>query len=145
MLKKSLLTILILAIISVIGSLIYITAISKSGEAFTEFYLLGLEGIAENYPEQLVIDEIEKVTVGIINHEHEQKSYWIKVLIDGQESNEAGPILLEDGEQWEGNVTFTPKLPGENQKVEFLLFKGDEAATPAYSLHLWINVKDNVE
>jgi uncharacterized membrane protein len=45
----------------------------------------------------------------------------------------------------EGEMTFTPTVPGDNQKVEFSLFKGDDMVTPANSLHLWVNVKDKMK
>ena len=141
MLNKSLSVILIIAIIGTIGAIVYLTTTPKVGETFTEFYILGPGGKAENYPEQLSIGETSNVTVGIVNHEQKQVSYQVKVLIDSEENGEAGSILLGDGEKWEGEMALIPKVPGDNQKVEFLLFKGDETVIPANSLHLWINVK----
>ena len=47
-------------------------------------------------------------------------------------------IPQEQGEKWEGEIGFAPMHTGENQKVEFLLYK--DGSTEAYnSLHLWIN------
>jgi uncharacterized membrane protein len=145
MLNKFLSIVLLLAIISAIGASIYFGAAPKAGETFTEFYLLGENSTFANYPEQLAIGEAGKVIVGIINHENKQTSYLIKLLIAGQESNETGPILLVDGEKWEGEMSFIPKVPGDSQKVEFLLFKGEDMVTPSNSLHLWVNVKDKVK
>jgi uncharacterized membrane protein len=122
----------------------YLLIQPKASKAFTEFYLLGPGGKAENYPEQLTLGETGNVTVGIIDHENKQTSYLIKVLIASQESNKIGPILLGDGEKWEGEMSFAPTMSSDNQEVEFLLFKGDET-TPANSLHLWVDVKDRIK
>lgn len=143
-LNKSLSVILVIAILGSLCVLGYVIAVPKASESFTEFYILGSEGKAENYPEQLTLGETGRVIVGIINHENTQLNYRIEVLIDNQESGEMGPISLIDGEKWESEMTFTPRVPGDSQKVEFQLFKEDNMVTPANSLYLWINVKDKV-
>jgi len=140
-LKKALLIILGLLLVGAIGGLIYIVVAPKVGESFTEFYILGPEGKAENYPEQLAVGESAKVIAGVVNHEYKQMSYRIRVLIAGQESYSMGPILLEDGGKWEGEMTFMPEVPGDNQKVEFILYQGDDILVLVDSLYLWINVK----
>jgi uncharacterized membrane protein len=48
---------------------------------------------------------------------------------------------LQHEEKWEQSVEFVPTIAGENQKVEFLLFKGD-GAEPYRELHLFINIED---
>jgi uncharacterized membrane protein len=141
-LNRFLSVVLVIVILGSLGVLAYTIAVPKTGEVFTEFYILGSGGKAENYPEQLTLGESGNVIVGIINHENKETSYWIKILIAGQESNEMGPILLVDGEKWEVEMTFTPTVASDNQKVEFLLFEGDDIVTPANSLHLWVNVKN---
>lgn len=80
-----------------------------------------------------------RVTVGIVNHEHEPVTYRIEVIIDGDKNKEVGPVGLEHNEKWEGITAFTLNEPGENQKVEFLLYR--QGQTDVYqSLHLWIDV-----
>jgi uncharacterized membrane protein len=57
---------------------------------------------------------------------------------------------LMHNETWEGPFTFKPKKTGEDQKLEFLLYKnpfnksvyGEEDEEGIYrSLHLWVDVK----
>jgi len=76
---------------------------------FTEFYLLGLDVKAVDYPRQLVVVQEEKVIAGIINHQHEVATYWIEVAIDGVGNNVLEPVTLEDNGRWEGIVSFTPQ------------------------------------
>lgn len=132
--------ILTLTILGVLGALGYTIANPKAGEKFTEFYILGLEGKAIDYPEEMIIGEEEKVLVGIINREHEIATYWVEVALDGVKNNEVGAVTLEDGEKWEGVVAFTADKREDNQKVEFLLYKqGWEGVYQR--LHLWVNVQ----
>ena len=131
------------AIIAAIGTLIYVISTPKVGERFTEFYILGEGGKAEGYPRKLIVGEEAYVILGIVNHEYESVSYTVKVLIGGEENTFIGPVILEHEEKWEEKIGFTPTQPGENIKVEFLLFREDQANSEPYrSLHLWIDVSE---
>lgn len=138
--NRGLFAILVLTILGMLGVLGYIIANPKAGEKFTEFYILGLEGKAADYPEELLVGEEGKVLAGIINQEWEIATYWVEVTIDGVKNNELGTVTLEDGEKWEGIVGFTPDKAGDNQKVEFQLYRqGWEGVYQR--LRLWVNVQ----
>ena len=138
---KVLSIILIVAILGAIGTLSYVIAAPKVSERFTELYILGPEGKTEGYPKELVVGEEAKVIVGIINREHKTVSYRVEVRIDGVRNNEVGLLVLEHDEKWEEVVSFTPERVGDNQKVEFVLYKKGEGEPYLEPLHLWINVK----
>ena len=139
--NKILSVILIVAILGAMGALGYVVAVPKTGERFTEFYILGPTGTIEYYPEQLVVGEQAKVTVGIINREDETASYRMEVNINEVIKNEIGPLVLHHGDKWEQEVGFVPTTSGDNQTVEFLLYR--QGQSEAYqSLHLWVNVKE---
>ena len=74
-------------------------AAPKVGERFTEFYVLG------DYPEELALGEEATVTLGITNHEGQETSYYIEVMIDGVKNGEVGPLILADEEEWEQEVS----------------------------------------
>ena len=136
---RVLIGLLVVAIIGTIGMLVYVTQTPKVEERFTEFYILGPEGKAENYPGVLVLGEEAKVTVGIVNREQEVTEYNVKILIEGQKVEEVGAIALAHEEKWEQEVSFAPTEVGEKQKVEFQLYKG--GGSKAYhTLNLWIDV-----
>ncbi len=132
--------ILALAILGALGMLGYTIANPGVGEGFTEFYILGLDDKATDYPEELMVGEEGKVKVGIINREQEIATYRVEVAIEGVKSNEVGTVTLGDGEKWEGVVGFVPGRVGDNQKVEFLLYK--QGWDGVYQrLHLWVDVQ----
>ncbi len=133
--------ILVITIMGALGALGYVIATPQVGERFAEFYILGLEGKAIEYPRELKVGEEGRVIVGIINREHETMSYWVKVRIDGVRDNQTGPLELGHDEEWEEIVSFTPDRVGDTQKVEFLLYK-DMESEPYLKLHLWIDVKE---
>jgi uncharacterized membrane protein len=140
-LDKALSVALVLAIAATIGTLGYVIATPRVGERFTEFYILGPGGRAEDYPRELKVGEEAKVIVGITNREHETVSYRVEVRIEGVVSNEVEPIVLEHDKKWEEIVSFTPHRAGANQTVEFLLYKNGEVE-PYLRLHLWLDVTE---
>jgi len=130
------------AILGAFGTLVYIIAVPKVGESFSEFYVLGLEGKAGDYPTELVVGEAGRVIVGIINNEHKTVSYRVEVRIDGVKNNEIEPVTLEHDGKWEEEVSFVPEQVGDNQKVEFLLYKDGEVQPDSELLRLWIDVTE---
>ncbi len=137
---KVLSVILVIAILGALGMMGYAIATPKVGERFTEFYILGLGGQAADYPREIKVGEPERVTVGIVNHESEVVSYRVEVKIDGVKNNEVGPVVLVNGQKWEGIISFTPNKVVDNEKVDFLLYNNDEAESSLKPLYLWINV-----
>jgi uncharacterized membrane protein len=111
----------------------------KPGEKLTEFYILGPEGLAENYPRQAVVGQPVTVTMGIANHEGVLAEYAVEVLNGAQRIGQAGPIVLQPGETDERPITFAPVEVGEDVKVEFFLYR-DGGAEPYRSLWLWLEV-----
>jgi uncharacterized membrane protein len=74
----------------------------------------------------------------IVNEETAAVTYKVEILIDGVQVNEIDSIVLKQGEQWEHPVIFTPAKIGDNQEVQFELFKNDSSSFQ--ELHLWIDV-----
>lgn len=140
-LDRMLTVILIIAIAGTIGTVVYAVGTPRASEKFTEFYILGPEGKAENYPREVILGMTADVIVGIINHEGETTAYRVRVYIDGQEIEQLGPVALKPEEKWEQPVSFNATRIGVNQKVEFQLYR-DELTEPYRSLHLWLDVKE---
>jgi uncharacterized membrane protein len=146
---KVLSVVLMVAIAGAIGTLGYVIATPRVGEKFTEFYILGPDGKAENYPTELKVGEEGRVIVGIVNHEQERTSYTVEVWIDGEkaklriggEDRDEIVVEIENEEKWEQEVGFVPQKAGEKQKVEFVLYKEGKPyfEEPPY---LWIDVEE---
>ena len=134
-LDKVLMVVLTITILAGIGGLSYMFSNPRVQEKFTEFYFSG-QG---DYHPKLTLGENESVTVGIINHEGQILNYHIVVDIDGKEVQQTDPISLAKEEKWEHLVTFVPTTIGENQSVEFLLYRGDKSG-PYLNLSFWLDV-----
>jgi uncharacterized membrane protein len=140
--NKILSFILIAAALGAIGALSYIIVTTKANEKFTEFHITNLDGKAIDYPSKLRVGEKGKVIVGVTNHEQVEASYRMEVRIDGMINNGVGPITLDDGQKWEEIISFTPDRAGDNQKVEFFLYKNGESEPYLKPLYLRLDVKE---
>ena len=131
--------VLIVAILAAIGMLVFVAISPTVEEKFTEFYILDSEGKTENYPDVVISGEEAQVTIGIVNREKEVTDYIIKIYIEGQRVEEVGPLTLAHEERWEQLVSFAPIEVGDDQEVEFMLYKTGEAEA-CEILHFWIDV-----
>lgn len=147
-LDKALTLILVVSIIIAASLLIYVIITPKTGEKFTEFYILGPDGIADNYPRNLTTNQNASVQIGIVNHEYKTVNYTIEIWLVNQtfgynESSQKNetiyhhawyiesiqttlnhtPINIEEQwqPQWETNYTFSLNKTGE-YKLAFLLY-----------------------
>ena len=148
-LDQALTVILVISILIAVVALIYVIVIPKTGEKFTEFYILGSNGLADDYPTNLTVGENATITIGIVNHEYETINYTIELWLINQtifynESNDENVTIYnhmyfidkiqtrlnhisvdieeEWKPQWEYNQTFSIDRIG-NFKLAFLLFK----------------------
>lgn len=130
---------LVLLLLGAVISLVYVIVNPGDGKPFTEFYLLGLDGKSADYPSELNLGEEGKVVVGITNHEREETTYRVEVIINGQKSGEIESIKLVDKQKWETMINFFPETSGENQRIGFVLYK-DEDLIPYLELYLLVTV-----
>ena len=129
--------ILLISIILSVCTLIYAVTAPKIGEKFTEFYILGPEGMAYNYPINLSVGENGTVIVGIVNREYEPTNYNLKIQLNNKTLLEK-EINLNHNETFRENFTFAP-LEKDKGRLEFLLYRRNNS-TICRSLHLWVDV-----
>ena len=163
-LDRTLSIVLVLSILAAIGTTLFVIAVPKEGEHFTEFYLLGANGKAADYPTAFAAKSPQWVTVGIGNHEYRNITYTIETHAFNQSFDPATntssidrTVLLDTyrveishNQTGERRVNFTVPGPGYN-KLEFLLF--NETPPPEgvtgqaridaadRDLHLWVRVR----
>ena len=134
--------ILIITIIIALTLLVYVIVTPKTGEKFTEFYILGAEGIADQYPRNLSTGENATVIIGIVNHEYKTINYTTEIWLINQSTTNNETIIhnmwfldkiniklkhrdvnIEEKwkPQWEQQYNFSITKKG-NFKLAFLLY-----------------------
>lgn len=167
-LDKLLSWVLLIAVLAAIGLTVLLTQLPPREEPFTEFYLLGNDGIAEDYLFDLRAGRGEPVIMGITNHEGGSTSYVVEVwaaretIVGSTNSThvdsmtQIGTVRVEllDGQTYEQPYQVAVSDKDAN-KVEFLLFKpgsvthevppasvtgADRVAAAYRNVNLWISV-----
>jgi uncharacterized membrane protein len=141
-LDKALTIILIITIIISISALIYVIITPKQGEKFTEFYILGPGGKAYDYPTNVTIGNKSTVIVGVVNHEYAEVNYSMELRLNNS-TILSQELTLQHNQTWERPETYALEKPGDEQKLEFLLFMERNFTAPYRDLHLWVNVSDS--
>lgn len=142
-LDKALTVVLILSILLSVATLFYVIVTPKDGEHFTEFYILGTGGKADNYTTKYELGQSSTVVVGVVNHEYRPVNYTLELKLDNKSlplPEKQQHINLAHNETWEEPVTITPPFEGRDLKLDFLLFNETGGNVPYRDLHLWINV-----
>ncbi len=156
-LDKALTIGLVIAIVASLAVMVYAFTVPKTGERFTEFYILDSNGTAGDYPTSLGVGEDGDIIVGVVNHEHSDSDYDVIVelvkvnFITNNTTGEEEPVelsrtqigffnlTLEHDETWEAPFSFSIGEIGD-YKLELFLFKDDDLSESYRSLHLWVEV-----
>jgi uncharacterized membrane protein len=139
--NKALTIFLIVAMVVTIGFIIYLAVTPQESEKFTEFYILGTEGQAQDYPKQIILGEPVDILIGVVNHEYQPASYQVKIKVGDIETAEVNMGTLANGQKWEKIISFTPQSAGEGQRIDFYLYKnGEDEPYLKDPLRLFINV-----
>jgi uncharacterized membrane protein len=138
---KALTIFLLLAAMAVLGCFGYAVAIPKQGEKFTEFYILGPQGTADEYPREAVTGEPVYLMMGIINREQQPISYRLEIRVSGNTVCQMTTACIDHNQKLEEVISFTPQISGEKQKVEFILYKNNEEQPYSKEpVHLYLDI-----
>jgi uncharacterized membrane protein len=143
--EKTLRAFLAISVLALVGSVAYVAIVPHEQEPFTEFFILGPGGTADNYTTEYVQGESGTVIIGIANHEHRAVNYTMDVRLENRSlplPENLKNIKLDDNTTLEEPLEITPSFEGENMELEFLLFNETEKDIPYRDLRLWINVTE---
>ena len=140
---RTLSVVLIIAIIASVAVASYAVVMPKPNENFTEFYLLGTNGMLGNYTTHYKVGVPTPITVGIVNHEARDVTYDLVVSANNSTQRAvvySEQVVVPDGQQWEKQINLVLTQPGDNVKLDFALYADHTAADPYRDAHLWVNV-----
>lgn len=147
----------VLAVLAV-SSLVAGVVAPNTGESYSSLALLteGEDGaVAGDYPAELTVGEPSELLVDVENHEGDRTAYTVVVQLqrvgdDGEAVEERRELerfqrTVPPGEQWRHRHTVTASAPGDQQRLTYLLYRGEPPAQPttrnAYrTVHVWVDV-----
>lgn len=101
-----------------------------TGDTYTEFYVLGPDGTAAGYPENVSVGEEATVRVGIGNFESQQMTYTLLVRTNGT-TFDRRTITLEPRGTWEEPVRFAFDSAG-SRRLYLDLYRGETTQGEPY-------------
>ncbi|MFW6196689.1 MAG: DUF1616 domain-containing protein, partial [Thermoplasmatota archaeon] len=141
------------------GLAFHIATTPRTGEQFTELYVLGPDGMADDYPTNLTVNETGQVIMGAINREHEEVNYTLgvglgdsyenmtllgnipsdyNITFDRNNTYYSTSFMLKNDEKWNHTLNFSISKSGEYKFNIFLL--RDEKVYRG--IHLWVTVRE---
>ncbi|MFA5332419.1 MAG: DUF1616 domain-containing protein [Methanoregula sp.] len=162
-LDRALSVILVIAILAAVITTIYVIAVPKEGEKFTEFFILGENKMAADYPSKVMTGTMYPMYIGVGNHEYRNISYTVEVWNEQMDFDEttntsslkkmdlADRFMLDVGNNATTILPYTLSInrTGYN-RVEFLLYNEtipnetvrdmDRVNQSYRDLHLWVTV-----
>jgi len=156
--------VLFIAIIAAVTTTVYVIVVPRDGEKFTEFFILGENQKAEDYPTSLLVGTNSSLFIGISNHEYRTINYTVEpyflTMISDDKTNTTTigsmtplrkfTMSIPHNQTVIQSYTFSPATTKFN-RVEFLLFNdtipdehltGTERINQSYrNLYLWVTVR----
>jgi len=158
--------ILLVAIIAAVVTTVYVIVVPKEGEKFTEFFILGENQKAADYPTALMTGVNSSLYIGIGNHEYRTVNYTVETYFTNMNFDDRTNITtlrrmdridrfiisVPDNQTVIQPYSFTPNTTSYN-RVDFLLFnetvpdnlvEGMDRINMSYrDLHLWVKVRSS--
>ncbi|MGB7788736.1 DUF1616 domain-containing protein [Methanoregula sp.] len=156
--------ILLIAIIAAVATTVYVVVVPKEGEKFTEFFILGENQKAADYPTDLVTGVNSSLFIGIGNHEYRTVNYTVETYFTNMSVDESTntttldrmdlidrfTVSVPDNQTVIQPYSFTPATTSFN-RIDLLLFnetvpddqvQGMDRINLSYrDLHLWVRVR----
>jgi uncharacterized membrane protein len=133
---------LVVLVVSLVGVVYVAIDPPRATDPYSEFYLLGPDGIADDYPTRLQPGESGTVIVGVTNHEGSPTTYHVRVVdtnASGDGTLATASQTVSPDETWETDVTFSIEETGRH-RVQFQLYKEQPSGEPYLTTRLWVNV-----
>jgi uncharacterized membrane protein len=103
-----------------IGSVVFALALPKKIQHYTEFYVLGADNQLLDTTQVSNGGQLN-LRLGIVNHEGSAGTYTLAVQSNSQSIYESSPILIEEGERYEGIVGLQIPRDATSQPLIFYL------------------------
>jgi uncharacterized membrane protein len=118
----------------------FIWVVTHVQPKYSEFYILGVGNIADNYIEQALAGAVITTTLGIVNHNNQETHYGIAYQLNNDERIKLLNVTLQPDKIWQKNVGVQMPTLGKINKVTFLLWNLDTGEVFDY-LHLWVSTE----
>lgn len=129
-------------VLTLLVVVVFATTPIGSGDPYTEFYVLGSNGTASGYPENVTVNEPASVRVGIGNFENHRTTYTL-VARTNETALATRTMTLGRGEEWTDSIPLAFDSPGR-KRLRLELYAGETTdGRPYRRLWLFVDVARN--
>lgn len=149
--------VVVVALLSAAAGSAFVLMADDSQQGGTEFYLLSeSDGTpqAADYPENVTVGSETTLNVTVENNAAVQKEYTVVAQVEHVSANgtvtraaelERFTRRVDGNTPWSIQHTFSPEAPGDNVRLQYLLYEGPVPEEPRArnadrDLHLWLTV-----
>jgi len=119
---------------------VYVLLTQPAEPPLTEFYMLGPQGLSQDYPSQASPGQPISVNLAVHNQEGVPVDYRVVASDDNQQTlGEVAPFEVPPGATWSAPLSFTINAYGFGQRIDISLFRASDTR-PYRQLSLSIDV-----
>jgi uncharacterized membrane protein len=137
-LDRILYAVLTLATLSALAMAALIMFSHSPAAQLTEFYIVGEEGLAENYPRFLTVGEPALLRFGVANREGLPVVYHVEIWANDLLLAETDPFRVDNDQKFESSVRFALDILNPDQQLLIQLHRDNRVYR---ELHLWVEVR----
>ncbi|HYO89137.1 MAG TPA: DUF1616 domain-containing protein [Candidatus Limnocylindrales bacterium] len=138
-LGSTLILVLAVSMLIIVVSLAATYIVPGPSQQFTEFYLLGSDGLAEAYLASLQVAVPVRFDTSVVNREDRTWRYSVVVMTGEDVIGQSISAAVAPGEQAQISVTAIPVRAGKAQPLDLLLMR-EGSVGPYRHLRLWVGI-----
>jgi len=138
-----LIILLVCAILFSASALAYAFLTPEPQERYTEFYLLAPGGKMQGYPTNITLGDTQNVTVSVANHEGTDVNYTLLATLNDSSTSTtlySGNLSVANGQTVRETIALKPNLVGNNERINFILYRASDPTIPYRETYLVVNV-----
>jgi len=127
-------------VVALLAVVLLSMAPAGTGDTYTEFYVLGPNGTASGYPENVTVGEPADIRIGIGNVESREVTYTL-VARTSETTLATRTVRLGARAEWEESVSVTFDTPGSKRLCLELYASRTTDGEPYRKLQLLVDVR----
>lgn len=134
-LRRALVVVLSLTLVASAGVVGALVVADHTNEPYSELALLGPNGTAGNYPEEVTVGETARLTAVVTNNRVEEQAFTLVTTYDGRRT--VRNVTVGARGYWRGTLSVTPGTTG-SRALTVSLYQGPPSGEPHSEVRLWV-------
>jgi uncharacterized membrane protein len=97
----------------------------------------------QGYPTNITLGDTQNVTVSVANHEGTDVNYTLLATLNDSSTSTtlySGNLSVANGQTVRETIALKPNLVGNNERINFILYRASDPTIPYRETYLVVNV-----